>query len=106
MAAGWSKGVLRPGVVLCFDSPALGEVDVAAVLVDPGKYEGEACADPIEGVSYGRTTAKIFLRPDGTPFVKSFAHGGQFFKLMHDYDSIEAAICAADKKEASAPSSA
>ena len=100
MAAGWSNGTLRPGVVLHFDDPALGEIDVAEILADPNKFNDEACADPIEGVSYGTATAKVFLRADGSLFIKSFAHGGLFYKLVHDYDSIEAAIRKVDKKEA------
>lgn len=44
--------------------------------------------------------AKFYLRPDGSPFIKSFAHGGAYYKLLYDYDGIEAAVSKADPKEA------
>jgi hypothetical protein len=63
MAAGLGS-MLRPGAVLVVDDSKLGEIDIALILADPSKYEGEACADPIEGVSYGgTTTAKNSLAP-------------------------------------------
>ena len=42
----WAKGtLLRPGVVLAFDDPALGEKSVADVLADPDSFDQATLAD-------------------------------------------------------------
>jgi hypothetical protein len=57
MAEQWGDSVLRPGVILEFDD--LGAIDVAAILADPARIEGETFADPIEGVaSYNEFSAQ------------------------------------------------
>jgi predicted P-loop ATPase len=53
----------------------LGTVIVADVLKDPNTYDRKALADPIEGKSYGSTTAKFYWN-DGSPTINSQAHGG------------------------------
>ena len=54
---------------------ANGEVvTVADVIANYKKYDGKALADPIEGVDYGKTTAKFYWN-NGKPFIYSFAHG-------------------------------
>ena len=54
---------------------ANGEVvTVADVVANHKKYDGKALADPIEGVAYGKTTAKFYWN-NGKPFIYSFAHG-------------------------------
>jgi predicted P-loop ATPase len=53
----------------------LGTVTVADVLNEPKKYDRKALADPIEGKSYGTTTAKFYWN-DGSPTINSQAHGG------------------------------
>ena len=95
-AEAWSKGVLRPSVTLDFDNKEIGPKTVRDVLADPERYVDEALADPIEGVAYGRQTAKVLRHHTmGDPFIHSFAHGGAFYRLVHDAASIEAAIMAA-----------
>src|SRR4029077_14700513 len=61
--------------VLGFVNRDLKGVTVRDVLADPWMYHNETLADPIEGVEYGRTTAKLYVRKDDTPWIKSFAHG-------------------------------
>jgi hypothetical protein len=99
-AEAWGKGVLRPGAELEFDDPAIGIKTVADVLADPAKFAGETLADPIEGVPYGRNCAIVQSRSDASLQVYSFAHGGAIYRLVHDADSLEAAISAAPKGEA------
>jgi hypothetical protein len=57
-------------------------------------------ADPIEGVPYGRNCAIVQRRSDGEVRICSFAHGGAIYRLVHDAASLEAAIMAAPKDEA------
>jgi hypothetical protein len=97
MAEQWGKSILRPGVILEFDD--LGAIPVADILADPGRFDGETLADPIEGVGYGRNCAIVQVR-DGIPSIFSFAHGGAIYKLRHDFESVEAAILAASGAEA------
>ena len=51
-------------------------VRVSDVLSNPQQFDGKALADPIEGKSYGKTTAKFWWN-DGNPIISSFAHGVQ-----------------------------
>jgi hypothetical protein len=60
---------------------ALGSATVGEVLANPSHYDGQALADPIEGVGYGRTTAKFFANPGGKPYIHSHAHGGAKYFL-------------------------
>lgn len=53
----------------------IGIVSVADVLACPARYDGKALADPVEGVEYGRTTAKFYANAGGTPCIHSQAHG-------------------------------
>ena len=71
-------------------------ITVGDVLADPAKYEGHTLADPIEGVEYGRSTAKIMRRDDGTPWIRSFAHGLTNYTLKYDARAVRAAIARAD----------
>jgi hypothetical protein len=51
-------------------------------LANSSRYDGEACADPFEGIDCGRTTAKFFANSkDGKPFINSQAHGGMKYFL-------------------------
>jgi len=93
------EGVLRPDVELPFDDPELAGRTVGGVLADPDLYEGETMADPLEGVAYGRCVAKIMRRPDGTPWIHSFAHGRTIYKLKHDAASVRKAMETAAKDE-------
>ena len=95
-----AEGVLLPGVALPFDDPDLAGATVAQVLADPQRYAGETLADPLEGVSYGRCCAKILLRPDGSPWINSFAHGRTVYELRHDAASVRHAIAHAAAADA------
>ena len=73
--------------VLAFADKELEGCTVADVLADPERFDHRVLADPIEGVSYGRTTAMVMLRrSDGHPWIKSFAHGGMSYTLEHGAD--------------------
>ena len=48
---------------------------MAQVLADVEKYASKYLADPLEGVDYGRTKAIVLKWGDGTPYIRSFAHG-------------------------------
>lgn len=62
---------------------SLGIVTVRNVLADPKRFAGQALADPVEGVEYGRTTAKFYWN-DGKPVINSHAHGGATYFLHGD----------------------
>ena len=67
-------GVLLPAVVLEFFDKDLKGCTVGDVLKDPERFKDRALADPIEGVSYGRQTAKVMLGYflgdyNGPPFI-------------------------------------
>jgi len=100
MARQWAGNVLLPDVPLEFADPEIGQTTVGAVLLDPGRYIDEPLADPIEGPTYGKQTAKVLRRPNGEVFVRSFAHGGANYALRHDFDSLAAIIEALDPNEA------
>ena len=87
-------GVLLPDIVLEFFDEDLKGCTVGDVLKDPERFKDRALADPIEGVSYGRQTAKVLLRRDGQPWIKSFAHGGMNYTLA------ETAAAGAEAKKA------
>ena len=87
------NGILLPDVALVLDDRTI--ITVADVLADPAKYEGHTLADPLEGVEYGRATAKILRRADGTPWIRSFAHGLTHYTLKHDARAVRAAIAKA-----------
>ncbi len=66
---------LLPDFTLHFNNRELGETAVAQVLADVEKYASKYLADPLEGVDYGRTKAIVLKWGDGTPYIRSFAHG-------------------------------
>jgi hypothetical protein len=90
--ARWCDGVLLPDVVLPFDDQDFEGATVGDVLADPFRFEGATLADPLEGVGYGRCKAKVMLRPDGTPWIHSFAHGRAIYGLRLDGRAIRAGI--------------
>jgi hypothetical protein len=89
-------GILLPDVVLPFDDAELADRTVADVLADPHRFEGATLADPLEGVDYGKCVARIMLRPDGTPWIHSFAHGRTVYELKLDGRAVRAAMEQAD----------
>ncbi len=88
-------GVLLPDVVLPWDDIEFAGCTVAAVLADPARFVGATMADPLEGVIYGRTKAIVMQRPDGSPWIHSFAHGRVVYELRYDARAIMAAIATA-----------
>ena len=81
------RGVLQPDAVLPFADKELEGCTVADVLADPERFDHRVLADPIEGDTYGRTTAMVLLRrSDGHPWIKSFAHGGMSYTLESGAD--------------------
>jgi hypothetical protein len=82
------RGVLQADAVLEFVDKDLEGCTVGDVLADPERFDGRVLADPIEGVSYGCTTAMVMRRrSDGQPWIKSFAHGGMSFTLESSADA-------------------
>ena len=78
-------GVLHPDIKLDFVDEDVKGCTVADVLADPENFHRRVLADPIEGPSYGRSTAMILLRRDNDrPWIKSFAHGGMSYSLVED----------------------
>jgi hypothetical protein len=94
------EGILLPDLVLPWDSPDLACSTVSDVLRDPDRFDGATLADPLEGVEYGLGKAKVLRRPDGTPWIHSFAHGRTVYELRYDAAAVEAAIMAADPSKA------
>jgi len=68
----------------------IGAVSVTDVLGNPELYDGKACADAVEGVSYGTTTAKFYWNDGAKPFINSQAHGGCKYFLHGDADNADA----------------
>jgi hypothetical protein len=95
----WCRGILTPVVVLPFDSEEFAGCTVGEVLADPDRFTGATLADPLEGVEYGICKAKVLRRPDGSPWIHSFAHGRTIYELKHDAKSVETAIQAAPENE-------
>lgn len=93
------EGVLLPDIVLPFDDPDLDGCTVGDVLADPDRFEGETMADPLEGPDYGHCCAKILRRPDGTPWIHSFAHGRTIYQLKYNAAHVHKAIETAAKDE-------
>jgi hypothetical protein len=75
-------GVLFPDVELEFDDGSTATV--AAILANPPAYKGMTLSDPLEGPAYGRCKAKVLLHRDGTPWIRSFAHGLTRYTLKPD----------------------
>jgi hypothetical protein len=93
------EGILLPDVVLPFDDDELAGCTVGDVLADPERFINAVLADPNEGVEYGATCAKVLRRPDGSVFIKSFAHGGAIYHLKLDAAAVRAEIEAATKED-------
>jgi hypothetical protein len=93
------SGVLLPYVDLPFDDPELDGKTVADVLADPGRFEGETLADPVEGIEYGRCKARIMRRADGSVWINSFAHGHAVYELKADFFAVKAGLEKAAKDE-------
>lgn len=92
-------GLLLPDIVLDFDEEEFAGCTVADILADPDRFEGATLADPNEGPGYGCCVAKILRRPDGTPWIHSFAHGRTVYDLQYDAAAVRSAIEKAGKAE-------
>ena len=92
-------GVLRPDIELPFDDPELTGCTVGDVLADPDRFVDKTLADPLEGVDYGPSKAKIMRRADGSMWINSFAHGRTTYELKHSAASVRKAMTAAVKEE-------
>jgi len=90
------EGKLAPLHPLQFDDSDLGTVSVGDVLNDPERFVNQTLADPLEGVSYGRNKAIVYQRRDGSLWIKSFAHGGARYDLIHHAQTIRSLIAALD----------
>jgi hypothetical protein len=69
---------------LPFDDASIFGITVAEVLAAPDSYINKSLADPFEGRDYGRNVAILYGRPNGSLFIKSFAHGGINYELKAD----------------------
>jgi hypothetical protein len=93
------SGILLPDVALPFDDEGFAGCTAGDVLADPDRFAGATLADPVEGATYGACVAKIMSRPDGTPWIHSFAHGRATYELTYDAATVRKAIEQADKRE-------
>ena len=82
VAEGSCSDTLQGDFLLVFKNKELGTCTVNDVLADPERFEKEALADPHAGVDYGKQTAKVYVKPSGEPWIKSFAHGGGTYSLV------------------------
>ena len=94
-------GTLLPAIILPFDAAEFEGATVGDVLADPDKFVGATLSDPLEGPDYGRGKAKIMRRPDGSLWVKSYAHGHTRYDLKHDARSLGKIIAAGSADDAS-----
>ena len=89
-------GVLLPDVELPFDAEDMAGCTVGDVLADLDRFADATMADPLEGIAYGRSKAKIMRRSDGSMWINSFAHGRTAYELKFDAAAIEKRLLAAD----------
>jgi len=93
-------GVLLPDQILPWDDPEVCAT-VGDVLDNPGAFEDQTLADPVEGVEYGTGKATVMIGDNGLPFIHSFAHGGGVYRLRYDARAIRERIeKATDKPDA------
>jgi hypothetical protein len=93
-------GTLLPDVVLQWDDDEHVGCTVADVLANPARFVGATLADPLEGMDYGRSKAKIMRRADGTVWIHSFAHGRTTYELRYDVRAATTAVQAAPPGQA------
>src|SRR5262249_12867564 len=67
---------------------------VGGILDNPGMYDNDSLADPLEGAAYGRGKAYIHVGADGMPWIYSFAHGGMTYRLRYDAAAIRVRLAA------------
>ena len=86
-------GILLPDVVLPFDLEEFESCTVADVIADSDRFVGATLADPLEGIDYGCSKAKIMQRADCSLWVHSFAHGRTIYELKIDAPTHRAETC-------------
>jgi hypothetical protein len=94
------EGILLPDIELPVDDQHLTGKTVADVLADPERFEGATLADPLEGVEYGRSKARIMRRADGRAWINSFAHGRTVYELKLECRAAKAVLERATREEA------
>jgi hypothetical protein len=77
----WLDKQLSGAFPLPFDDPKITGTSVDEVSAAPDKYVGKTMCDPHEGPDYGYGKAILYRRDNGSLFIKSFAHSGQFYQL-------------------------
>ena len=83
------RGELFGSDTLVFDDPGMGTITVAEVMAEPQRFDDLTLADPLEGPSYGRGKAKVFVHGSNEAVIHSFAHGGGIYKLKLDARAVE-----------------
>jgi hypothetical protein len=86
------EGTLLPDLALPWDDAEFAGCTVADILTDPARFVGATMADPLEGPDYGSCKAKVMRRPDGSPWINSFAHGHTVYELRYDARAVSALI--------------
>jgi hypothetical protein len=83
----WGDSKILSGAFpLPFDDRMLAGTTVKEALAAPDKYVNKKLSDPHEGPSYGRGKAILYRRPNGSLWIKSFAHGGIDYDLKSEFD--------------------
>jgi hypothetical protein len=84
-----------------------GRISVREALLDPDRYNGRDCLDPVEPTYRSKWCARFIKGDgrtrgsrDGTCFIKSFAHGGKTYQLAYDFETADVALktCRPDLK--------
>ena len=101
LSLAYEDSCLAPDFELEFDDPAIGFATVAEVLSDRARFVGQTLADPLEGPAYGRGKGLVMQdRFNGGLYIKSFAHGGQGYRLVLNEAMVRAMIEAAKPEDA------
>ncbi len=89
-------GALVPDLMIDFGY--LGEVSVRDLLTNGEDFDMQPCMDPVEPDYRGDEMMGMFFLNEGKdPGIYSFAHGGRWFSLRHDADSIDQVVLSADE---------
>jgi hypothetical protein len=67
-------------------------VSVGEALLDPDRYVGRDCLDPIEPIERDYCARFLRGRRDYVCFIKSFAHGGSVYQLEYDLAAASVAL--------------
>ena len=92
------NNILTPDVELEFDDSHIGVVKVRDLLADPERFANKTLRAPGEESHWGSNKA-VVLRSGLTIFAFT-PNGDIYYRLRHDFESIQAAILAAPEDEA------